>query len=419
MNLKSRSLAWQLGMSAYWFATSMKWFVMLLTLAFVVNDIVPGGEEGKLWGRVVLIGATWAMVGPGLFGYLSDRTRTRFGRWRPYLAIGCAGTVFALIVLSNAREYWVVVVGYLLLQMSDDFATGPYSMLIPGLVPEHQRGRASGVMALMQFSAHLAGAAVSLALGDIRPIYLTVATMSVVCALITLFTVREDPAERISDRVGFAEGWIQPWKDHDFRWAWIVRFLNALGFYLILTYLGLYFAHVVRDFTAFGIPIAKVGEGVTPEGAAKEAVLKVAVIIAVLAAIGGVAGGRLADKIGRKRVVAACGWLMFAVLVPFALIPDFSVIVCLALLFGFGYGAYESSNWALVSDVMPSRENLAKDMGIWQSSIPAPQVIAGSLGFVVDTKNMQGTSGYTIVFLVAAAAYLFSTLSVRQIRGST
>ena len=165
--LPIRSLGWQFGLSAYWFATSMKWFILLnAILSSQVERLVPGGEKGRAWGMVVMVGALWAMVGPALFGYLSDRTRSRYGKWRPYLAIGSGLTVIALMTLANARQYWVIVVGYLLLQLSDDIGTGPYSSLIPALVPEHQRGRASGIMGLLALSAQVAGGVLAFFMRD-------------------------------------------------------------------------------------------------------------------------------------------------------------------------------------------------------------------------------------------------------------
>lgn len=117
-------------------------------------------------------------------------------------------------------------------------------------------------------------------------------------------------------------------------------------------------------------------------------------------------------------MIYLCGTAMAIALVPFALFPNFQLIILLAVVFGLGYGAYESSNWALVSDVLPSQDDVAKDMGIWQSSIAAPQVVAGLLGLVVDIKDVHGVSGFGIVFICAAAAYFVSTFLVRMIRGS-
>lgn len=401
-----------MGMSAYWFATSMKWFIMLLTLGLVVKEIVPGGQEGTLWGRVVMIGAIWAMVGPGLFGYLSDRTRTRFGRWRPYLVIGSGLTVVALMVLANAKEYWVIVVGYLLLQFSDDLATGPYSMLIPGLVPNEQRGRASGVMGLFQFSAQIVGGIIALILGDFKAILITIAIINVVCALITILTVREDPQIEAQERIPFFQGLAKPWRNSDFRWAWLTRFLNALGFYLIINYLALYLAARVGQYNLFGIVVAD---------KADKAVFVLALLISLLAAIGSIIGGKISDSVGRKRVIYVSGTMMTILLPPFAFFPNFTMIAFLAIFFGMAYGAYETAGWAIVSDVLPDRKTLAKDMGIWQSSIATPQIFSGFAGVVVDwgNKNWGDGKGYTFIFLFASVSYFFSTVLVRKIRGST
>lgn len=412
VSLKPRTLKWQMGMSAYWFATSMKWFIMLLTLGLVVKEIVPGGQEGTLWGRVVMIGAIWAMVGPGLFGFLSDRTRSRFGRWKPYLSIGAGMTVVALMVIANAKEYWVIVVGYLLLQVSDDLATGPYSMLIPGLVPEEQRGRASGVMGLFQFSAQIVGGITAFILGDFKTILMTIAVVNVVCALITLISVKEDPQTEEQEKIPFFEGLVKPWKNSDFRWAWFTRFLNALGFYLIINYLALYLSARIPSYSLFGFQVAD---------KADKAVFVLALLISLLAAIGSIIGGNFADKVGRKRVIYVSGAAMTVLLPPFALVPNFTVIALLAIFFGVAYGAYESSSWAMVSDVLPSRKELAKDMGIWQSSIATPQILSGLAGMAVDwgNHNWGDGKGYTLIFLFASVAYFFSTVLVKKIRGST
>lgn len=421
MTLKLRSIWWQLGMSAYWFATSMKWFVMLLLLGLVVKELVPGGEEGTLWGRVVMIGAIWAMVGPGLFGYLSDRTRSRFGRWRPYVALGAGLTVIAIFVLANAQYYWVVIVGYLLLQVSDDIATGPYSMLIPGLVPEEQRARASGVMGVLQFSAQITAGIAALVLGDIQAVFLTLAAVNVVCAAITIATVREDPYIQPGVKISFLDGFVRPWKSHDFCWVWFTRFLNALGFYLIVTYLSLYLAASITDYSVFGLTVARVDDETTAMAAAKQAVFVVGLLISGLAACGAVAGGRLADRIGRKKVIYFSGTTMAILLPPFALFPNFTLICVLALGFGIAYGAYTASSWALVSDVLPSRDELAKDMGIWQSSIATPQILSGIAGMLVDWGNRAYGmgKGYSMVFFLAAVSYLLSTVLVRKIRAGT
>lgn len=422
MPLRSRSLAWQFGLSAYSFATNLKWFVLLTAvIPSQVDAIVPGGEKGTAWGQVVMVGAIWALFGPALFGYLSERSRSRWGRWRPFLSLGVASTVVALFVLSDPGSYLTIIFGYLLLQVSDDMAQGPYSALIPGLVPEEQRGRASGIMAMLLLSAQIVGGVGAFLLSDdVRSIYLMIAAVNIVCALITLFTVREDIEESLEPvNVSFAKAWIEPWKDHDFRWVWFTRFLNALGFYLVYNYLKFFLADVVRDFHFFGMDVSPVFNG-DYQGAAFKAVFILLLLISFVGMIGSIVGGRLADKIGRKKVIYVSGALMTLPLVPFVLFPDFTVIMLLAIPFALGYGGYQSADWALASDVMPNRSSLAKDMGLWQSSISGPQIFSGLAGRALDYGNaLRPGFGYTYTFLFATAAFGLGIVLIRKVKGSS
>ena len=190
-----RSLGWQLGMSAYWFAISMKWFVLLTAVLPGQVEAIYGSEQkAQAWGTVVLVGAIWAMIGPGLFGHFSDR----LGKWRPFLAMGTAVTVVAFFALVQASTILHLIFGYLLLQIGDDLAQGPYSSLIPGLVEPEQRGRASGVMALLMMAAQIGGGIGAMLLqSSVANIYIFLGAVTFVCALITLFTVRENPERNV------------------------------------------------------------------------------------------------------------------------------------------------------------------------------------------------------------------------------
>ncbi|MBW3624915.1 MAG: MFS transporter [Armatimonadetes bacterium] len=426
-------LSWYLGISAYWFATSFKWFLLFFLLPYQLLGIVPGGEKNSYWGLVVAVGAVEAMVGPALFGYMSDRCRSRFGRRSPFIAIGAALTALALLFLGSAGQFWMVVLGYLFLQISDDVATGPYAALVPDRVPEANRGRASGVMGFLQQVAQIAAAVVGLALSqNIFLVYAIIAVINLVCAVIVILTVREGQVERpaspsaryaggeeesVARRRGFLERcargarqWISPWRSADFRWVWFTRFLNALGFYIIQFYLVYYLTDNVREFRLLGRPLQD----------AFQASVVLALLISLAGAVSALVGGRLADRIGRKRVVVYAGCLMFVTLIPFSLIPNYTVTLLLAPIFGAGYGAYLSATWALAADILPNPEDAAKDMGIWQMSVATPQVLTGFVGGLIDLGNrIQPGRGYTLAFFLASFAFLAGALMIRRVKGST
>src|SRR5205807_1993329 len=61
-----------------------------------------------------------------------------------WVAIGTVGDVIFLVGIALSGSYWLVVVFYFLLQTSSNTAQGPYQGLLPDVVPEDQRGVASG-----------------------------------------------------------------------------------------------------------------------------------------------------------------------------------------------------------------------------------------------------------------------------------
>ena len=95
----------------------------------------------------------------------------------------------------------------------------------------------------------------------------------------------------------------------------------------------------------------------------------------------------------------------------------------MGILFGIGYGAYQSVDWAMASDVLPSEFDYAKDMGVWHIAWTLPQVIATPIaGLLLDNfqvigrQHGQPTLGYTVIFFLAAFYLVFGTVLVRRVR---
>ncbi len=417
--------SWYYGLSSYWFAVSYKWFILLLVvLPGQVKDIVPGGDKSSYWGMIFGIGAVWACIGPSIFGFLSDKAKTGFASRRLYVAIGAGLTLIALGFLADAKSILALTIGYLLLQVSDDVGTGPYSALIPELVPEEKRGRASGVMGILQAAGQIISAVVGLVLGNVMLIYIGIGVVNVLCAAWTIYTISgAEPIQQAESELtrkaekasvsAFVRGWVEPWKHRDFFWAWFTRFLNALGFYLVQNYFSYYMSDRVAgpDGKAHAFSLA-----VSPSDATKY----IGLTISLMAIFGSIFATKVSDNLGRKRVIYIGGTLMSVALIPFALLPNFALIWGLSVVFGIGYGMYLAADWALVCDVLPNKDSMGTDMGVWSMSVPVVQIFTGLTGWAITVlNNWQAGAGYTILYLLAAGAFFLGTVLVRKIQGST
>src|SRR5438128_2602229 len=79
----------QATLSLFWFGSAVHWTIILIT-ALPAQSFFIGGDavKGQTLGAVLLAGAFVSMVVAPIFGSLSDRFVTPFGRRRPWIVLG-------------------------------------------------------------------------------------------------------------------------------------------------------------------------------------------------------------------------------------------------------------------------------------------------------------------------------------------
>ncbi|HLJ67588.1 MAG TPA: MFS transporter [Chloroflexota bacterium] len=416
----------QLTLSFLWLSLNFQSGAMLaVVIPAQVLLFTWAGEAGSarqawLLGVMATVGAATATVIQPVVGAISDRTLGAAGRRRPYIAAGTVVLIAGLAVVAYTDQLVLFLLGFALVQIGTSVSTAAYEGLLPDRVPSDQRGAASGYMGLMSIVGTIASLAIATAvLGsvadtsasfpDIRHgvqiYYAFTAIIMLVGALVTIVGVREAPltaAER-PGRIDWKrlDQWIEPWRHANFRWLFFSRATVLLGLTLFMTFIEYYFARAAHV-THF---------------------IQTTAIVAILALFGAVFSalglGIFSDRSRRVPIVFFATACMALASLAFVLSSDLTLLMPLGVLFGLGYGAYTSVDWALAVDVLPSQRDAGKDMGLWNSVSTLPTIIApvaGSAVIGIAAHYGREDLGYRLVFALAVVCMVVGAVLVTYIQ---
>jgi MFS family permease len=371
-----------------------------------VQAIAGPAHKVAVLGWVTGIGAAVAMVANPLAGALSDRTVSRFGRRRPWIAGGALAGAAALVLLSGQHALAGVVFGWCLVQASLNAMQASLSAAVPDQVPVAQRGAVSGWIGLPQSVGVLLAVVLVTDVVAGSGGYVLLAGCVLACALpfalVTPDSRLPRPGRPPWDWRAFARSfWLSPRRHPDFAWAWVTRFAVNLGNAMTLLYL-LYF---LRDRIHYSrlFPGHKAEDGL------------VVLILLYLAGVvvTAVSGGIVSDRTGRRKLpVTVAGLVMAAAAVLLALWPSWPAAMAAAAIMGLGYGVYLSVDAALVTQVLPSAAGRGKDLGLINIANSGPQVLAPAIAAPLVSE----LGGYRSLYLTVAAVTVLGSLFVQRIR---
>lgn len=484
-----KTLVWfdHISINIYWLGINVaSGSITPIILPFLVTMFVGPDVKNTYLGYVRVIGLAVAMLVQPVAGMLSDRSTSRWGRRRPYIFVGAILNMLFLLIIGVSPSLGIsgiegstqslflsnpalmaLLIGIVLLQISSNIGHGALQGLIPDLVPEEQRGRSSGVKAVMEllplFLMMAIGPLVDagllwVAIGIIMAAFLVTMLITMLCvheepltekptgdignrilrlvALTAIFVVVSQAAVFIVSRGGTYLSARGASVATQVALVGLAGLIGMAGSIFIGVYFGawvgigrdarkqtpfiwwvinrLLFMAAVGSIQGFAQNYLK--DVIGMENAATATTMLLA-SVGVFVIISALVGGNLADKVGRKRLIAGAGLLGAAGTLILLFSTNMGMVILSGCVIGLGAGTFMATNWALGTDLVPPAE-AGRYLGISNLAGAGAGIVgAGIGGPMADFFNLLRPGlGYLVIFGIYGSLFLLSVVALRGVR---
>jgi MFS family permease len=376
-----------------------------VSMAIKVTDVVGAARAPQAQGLILGVGAIAALLGNPLFGRLSDRTTSRWGRRRPWMVGGSIVLAACLFVIAIASNVPTLIVAWFVAQLGANACFAAYLATIADQIPPRQSATITALGGVMQNVGILAALYIARALtANMIALFMLPAAIGVLGMTIYAFVLPDKRLRRRPPAMSLGQFartfWVSPREHPDFAWAWLSRFMLYLGSFM---------------FTGFRFFWMKDEIGLNDAEAAGAIATGVLIYTAVLVVLGQAAGW-LSDRLARRKIFVFIATALFAV--GLGLLTQVDTVggfyMCEAIM-GAAFGIYMGADLALVLAVLPHPEDNAKDLGVFNIANAGPQSVAPFLGAILLTVG-AGQQNYTLLYITAAVLTFLGALAILPVK---
>lgn len=358
-------------------------------------DVV--GLRPAMVGTIFLIAKIWDAINDPIIGALTDRTRTRWGRRRPWLLFSALPFAISFLMvwlvpgLSDGGKFWYYLIASILLDAGFTAVNVPYAAMTPELTRDYDE-RTS--LSAYRLSFSIIGGVLAVFLhtiiagsfGDVRTGNAVGASVwagiIVVSNLITFAFTRErhyaeEKAEAESAKhMSIFQGMRVAFSNRAFLLVTIIYLLSWLAIQFVQNNLLLYVKYWIGAESSFGMLVM--------------AVQFSAFIFLLLWA-------RLSEKLGKKNIyyVGMAFWVVVEVLLFFLQPGQVNLLFVLAVLAGAGVSIGYLVPWSMVPDVIELDELKTgqRREGVFYGFFVLLQKLGISLGLALSNYILE-LAGY-------------------------
>ncbi|MFD1670738.1 MFS transporter [Agrilactobacillus yilanensis] len=358
----------------------------------------------KVWavGILAMVSSLTAAITNLLFGALSDVTRTRLGKRKPYIIMGTIVTAISLIAIANVKSVVVIIGIWVITAGAENAVAATIYAQISDRIAPRWRGTIStfygvGGTIVPQLFAILAAQF----LGDVRFGLYVMAAIAVVLMIVHILLAQEksnlDEPKVTMNKQNAIEHFSLPTKGaRDYYLALFGKFFMVLGHTIITTYL----LYIFTDYMSMNDKSA---------GAAISVFSSIMLFIGLIFAL---VSGILADKLKRVKLPVSIATYLLGIA---ALFPLFDAnpwtMYVYGVLAAMGTGIYNSVDGALNLDVLPSAETAGKDLGLINLGVTGAQMLGALIASIIVTEL-----GYQSIFIFSVVMEVVGGFLISAIR---
>lgn len=368
---------------------------LILTNTFNISDTLSG--------IVMSLDNILALFLLPLFGTLSDKYESKFGKRMPFIIGGTFATVLGLMVIPysvSKTNLTMFVIGLLFVLLSLSTYRSPAVALMPDVTPKPLRSKGN---AIINFMGAVGGAIVLASFGFLSPdnfnnnhfpIFIAMSLFMTICILIMIVFVKENRwhREMVQDSQSYDE--LEQFETHN--GTLLPEVKRSLFFILIsisLWFMG--YNAVVSAFSRYAVNEL----GLLQNQAA--AILMVATVGAIVSYI---PIGFISTKFGRKKTILLGITLLFlAFSTAFLYKSGFSPLMYVNFaVAGFAWAAINVNSLPMVLEIAKGSD-VGKYTGLYYTFSMSAQIITPILsGILFDFINYKVLFPYASFFVLAS-----------------
>lgn len=380
-------------------------------------------NEDHRWyiiGIIMAMDNLFALFMLPLFGYLSDKTRTKYGKRIPYIVIGMILSILVFPLISVAyllSSLWGVILAMGAVLIIMNIYRSPAVALMPDVTPKPLRSKANGIINLVGYLGAILGGGISMIFkftdqnnNYIVPSLIGSALMFI-ALVILIFKINENKileetaldmqiGEELSETTEKIEE-NKPLSKVDKRNLIILlvaTFLWFASFNAVETFLSVYSKNVFGDSSVAGTAV---------------------IILTFSSIITFIPAGILSTKIGRKNTVIIGLLTIILAVVILIFQTKFNIIAIIAFaLAGIGWASINVNSYPMLVE-MTHQANIGRYTGLYYTSSMAAQsltpIVAGAvMTFFSGPEPLFKYS--TIVMVLALLVFIFFKTPKKQLQ---